>query len=80
MRSVGTNCTAMCKLLDGPARKRNMTSICICGRGIGEDDPMSDEKLEAIAKFLEGKTSVNVDTAREMLVEIRRLRAKEAKS
>lgn len=41
---------------------------------------MSEERLEGIEKYLAGKaTDLNANTAREMLVEIRRLRTKEAK-
>jgi hypothetical protein len=67
----------MCKLLDGPARKRDMPSICICGRGrVCNYTPMSDEVLAGIETFLAGKaTSVNANTAREMVDEIKWLRA-----
>lgn len=54
-----------------------MPSICICGRGaVCGYTPISDEQLESIEKFLAGKaTSINANTARGMLDEIRWLRA-----
>jgi len=67
----------MCKLLDGPTKKRQMPSICICGLGaVCGYTPLSDEKLDDIEKFLAGKaTSINANTARVMLDEIKWLRA-----
>lgn len=76
-RRVSADCSPMCRLLDGPTKKRQMSSICICGRGdVCGFTPMSDEKLDGIEKFLAGKaTSINANTAREMLDEIKWLRA-----
>lgn len=76
-RTVSIDCSSMCKLLDGPARKRHMQSICICGRGrVCGYTPLSDETLDGIEKFLAGKaTSINANTARDMLDEIKWLRA-----
>jgi hypothetical protein len=76
-RTVAAECSPMCKLLDAPARKRQMPSICICGRGaVCGYTPLSDESLDGIEKFLAGKaTSINANTARAMLDEIKWLRA-----
>ncbi len=77
-RTVSTDCSSMCRLLDGPARKREMPSICICGKGaICGYTPLSDEVLNGIEEFLAGKvTSINVNTARELLDEVKWLRAR----
>lgn len=76
-RTVSTDCSPMCKLLDNPTKRRQMPSICICGKGpVCGYTPLSDEKLEGIEKFLDGKaTSINANTARELLDEIKWLRA-----
>jgi len=77
-RTVAASCSPMCKLLDKPARRHNMPSICICGRGaVCGYTPLSDETLAGIAEFLDGKaTHINANTARDMLDEIRWLRAR----
>lgn len=77
-RTVSADCSAMCKLLDGPTKRRQMPSICICGQGaVCGHTPMSDEKLDNIEKYLAGKaTAINANTARTMLEEIRWLRAR----
>ena len=76
-RTVSADCSPMCKLLDGPTRRRQMPSICICGQGaVCGYTPLSDETLSGIEKFLGGKaTSINANTARLMLDEIKWLRA-----
>ena len=55
-----------------------MKSICICGCGeVCGFTPMADDKLAGIEKFLAGNaTAVNANTAREMLDEIKWLRAR----
>ena len=76
-RTVAAECSPMCKLLDGPARRRQMPSICICGLGtVCGYTPLSDERLDSIEKFLAGKaTHINANAARDMLDEIKWLRA-----
>ena len=76
-RTVAAECSPMCKLLDGPAKKRQMPSICICGRGaVCGYMPLSEETLNGIETFLAGKaTHINANTARDMLDEIKWLRA-----
>ena len=76
-RTVSADCKPMCKLLDGPAKRRQMPSICICGRGrVCGHTPMSDGELTSIGRFLEGKaTVIGAHTARAMLQEIMWLRS-----
>lgn len=54
-----------------------MPSICICGRGaVCGFTPLSDDALNRTEKFLDGNaTSINANTAREMLDEIKWLRS-----
>jgi hypothetical protein len=57
-RTVTADCSSMCKLLDGPTKRRQMPSICICGRGaVCGYTPLSDETLDGIEKFLAGKAT-----------------------
>lgn len=77
-RIVSDDCSPMCKLLDGPTKRRQMPSICICGRGaVCGFTPMSSEKLDEIERWLDEKTTtaINANTARIMLEEIRWLHA-----
>jgi len=76
-RTVTVDCSPMCKLLDGPAKRRRAPSICICGRGaVCGYTPLSDGRLGDIEKFIAGKaTHIDIDTARDMLDEIKWLRS-----
>lgn len=79
MKIVGPACTAMCKLLDRPAKRHDLRSSCLCGRGIGkreEEPPLSDEEMAAFEKYLDGAhdVSLNIKAMRQLFDEVKRSR------